>query len=82
MYLIGANANIANTDFVNLNSNYASAVYATGSKVVIDKSKFTNLKSNKTAGAIGSKESKEVIIKNSEFKNISCEKTEEAYTLI
>lgn len=74
VYLLGANANIANTDFVNLSSNYASAVYATGSKVMIDKSKFTNLKSGKTAGAIGSKESKEFIIKNSEFSNISSDK--------
>ena len=74
IYLLSANANIANTDFVNLSSNYASAVYATGSKVMIDKSKFTNLKSSKTAGAIGSKESEEFIIKNSEFSNISSDK--------
>ena len=74
VYLLGANANIANTDFVNLSSNYASAVYATGSKVMINKSKFTNLKSSKTAGAIGSKESEEFIIKNSEFSNISSDK--------
>lgn len=74
VYLLSANANITNTDFVNLSSNYASAVYATGSKVMIDKSKFTNLKSGKTAGAIGSKESKEFIIKNSEFSNISSDK--------
>ena len=69
-----SNLNVANTLFINTQSKEATAIYAEN-QCTIQNCNFTNLISNRTAGAIALKNiNKNVLIKNCQFQNVSSEK--------
>ena len=65
---------VNNTVFANLTSRYATAIYSDGNKLNVLNSKFINLFANATAGAIGAKEIKSLIIDGCSFINVSSSK--------
>ncbi len=65
---------IFNSTFANTSSKYATAIYCSGAKGIIDKSKFINLYANRTAGAIAFTNSNIFGITDCEFINVSSAK--------
>ena len=72
--LVNSTIYIENSTFTNITSTYSPAVYARTSKTSIINSRFINLKSNITAGAIGIRLGGVVYIKNCEFINTTSSK--------
>ncbi len=73
---------INNSVFVNATSTYSTAIYdEMGSSLFINNTRFVNLTSNKTAGAISVKENGNVYIENCEFINTSSLKNAGAINL-
>ncbi|MBE6509078.1 MAG: hypothetical protein E7Z77_06630 [Methanobrevibacter sp.] len=66
---------VVNSTFANIRSKYATAIYC-GDEVqgIILNSKFINLYANRTAGAIGLKNSKSITIIDCDFINVSSAK--------
>ena len=62
---------VNNTVFENMTSKYATAIYSEENKLTVSNSKFINLFANATAGAIGSKRSSLITIKDCAFVNVS-----------
>ena len=66
---------IENTSFVNLTSEYATAIYLSNSSGKIRNSNFVNLSAFKSGGAIGIKELRdEMTIENCNFINVKSQK--------
>ena len=59
---------VYNSTFMNSNSQYATAIYATGN-TLLNNTNFINLHANKTAGAIGLKNFQICVIDNCTFVN-------------
>ena len=66
--------NIENATFANSTSSYSPAMYLRNTKTSIINSKFYNLRSDITAGAIGVRAGGEIYIKNCEFINTTSSK--------
>ena len=62
---------VNNTVFENMTSKYATAIYSEENQLTVLNSKFINLFANATAGAIGSKRTSLISIKDCEFVNVS-----------
>lgn len=64
---------VYNSTFMNSNSQYATAIYATGN-TLLNNTNFINLHANKTAGAIGLKNFQICVIDNCTFVNTTAVK--------
>jgi len=65
---------INNCIFNNITSTYAPAIFTQENYITINNTIFTNLKATETAGAIGIRSTKQVIIENCQFINTSSTK--------
>ena len=81
VYLDVSSLSADNVTFTDLNSRYASAIFSQGISVSVKNSRFKNLNSDLTAGAIGMKflnyyDENETLflIENCTFENVSCSK--------
>ena len=72
----GSNSNIFvyNTNFTDIKSRYAGAIYTTDGQIGVYNSKFRNMFANATAGAIAIKNATQLIIDYCEFENVSSAK--------
>ena len=73
IYLKDSKANINNTLFANMQSEYSTAIYGKNGKVSIANSSFINLTAKHTAGAIGLRDISQgsITIDNCRFINVS-----------
>ena len=65
---------IDNCIFNNISSVYTPAVFAQNSYVIINNTKFYNLKANESAGAVGMRSPKQAVIENCIFVNTTSTK--------